>query len=182
MLQKWNQVMNLVGPDSLIEIVNTLVLDSFHLAGFLSQIQLPASPLCWDFGSGAGIPGIPLRILWQKGNYYMVEIREKRVLFMRTALAKINLPRTHVLQARIENFLEKSEPADLLVSRAFMPWEKLLGLMRGRLAPGGMILIMAREPARKLPTALAERWNLVDEHSYRLPGKKTHYFRLLSSL
>lgn len=184
LLEKWNRVMNLVGPGSWVDITNGLILDSLYLARYLENAGLPAQPLCWDFGSGAGLPGIPLRILWQNGSYHLVEAREKRALFMRTVLSQLKLPDTHVTQARIENFMEKSDPADILISRAFMPWEKLLETMQGRLAKNGKVLIMALEHAPALPKHLAEHWQLKNEFKYSLPIpgiNNQRYFWLLSS-
>ena len=76
MLCQWNKAMNLVGPHSWQNMLTRLVADSFHLAPFLSGLPMPASPLTWDLGAGAGLPGIPLRMLWPDGSYYMVEVRE----------------------------------------------------------------------------------------------------------
>lgn len=84
----------------------------------------------WDLGAGAGLPGIPLRIFWQTGKYHMVEVREKRCFFLNTVLVSLGLPNTYVFRGKAEDFmsanLEKEIYADLIVSRAFMPWEKML--------------------------------------------------------
>ena len=45
-------------------------------------MPLPESPETWDLGAGAGIPGIPLRLVWDSGTFTLVEVREKRVLFL----------------------------------------------------------------------------------------------------
>ncbi len=188
LLQQWNKVMNLVGPERWQDITGSLALDSFYLRDFLSGMALPASPICWDFGSGAGLPGIPLRILWQDGCYDLVEAREKRALFMRTALARMGLPRTQVTQGRVENFMAKARPADLLISRAFMPWDKLLGLMQGKLAPEGQVLVMALEPPPLLPSYLAAHWRLQAEYAYSIPampeahGPQKRFFWLLCAI
>lgn len=67
MLCQWNKAMNLVGPHSWQDMLTRLVADSFHLASFLDSLSVPAAPLTWDLGAGAGLPGIPLRMLWTKG-------------------------------------------------------------------------------------------------------------------
>jgi len=159
LLQKWNQSMNLVGKKLWQDVLSELIIDSLHLAQFLEENPrttdniLPTfstnqhkkkytfegssntysldNPLqTWDFGAGAGLPGIPLRILWQIGTYHMVEVREKRCLFLSTALTSLGLPNTHVFHGKAEDFMtknmEKEIYADLIVSRAFMPWEKML--------------------------------------------------------
>lgn len=175
LLQKWNKVMNLVGPYEWPQMVDDLILDSFHLAAFIRALPLPDEPIVWDFGAGAGLPGIPLRILWQKGCYNMVDSRDKRVMFLQNVLARLTLVQTKAEAARVEKFMEAAAPANLLVSRAFMPWQKLLELVRGRLAPSGLILFMALEPA---PRNLPAGYKLEAEATYQLPAGTRHFWAI----
>ncbi len=101
LLVKWNSRMNLVGPSAWPEILETLVQDSWHLADLLESLDpQPAETL--DLGAGAGLPGIPLRVFWTSGDYWLVEPRQKRALFMEQAAAHMRLPRTRVVCARME--------------------------------------------------------------------------------
>ena len=157
LLMQWNRAMNLVGTHSWIETLERLVFDSFELARFLNHKVLlertesalgqgseAAFPICWDLGAGAGLPGVPLRILWERGEYWLVEAREKRALFPSTALARIPLPGNRVFRGRTETFMPGRQ-ADLVLSRAFMPWREVLGLVRDHLAPGGRVILLTRE-------------------------------------
>ena len=88
LLIQWNRVMNLVGTRTAEDTFFTLVVDSLHLGRFLREdVEYSTAPCCWDLGSGAGLPGLPLRMIWQEGDYWMVEAREKRALFLSTVLA-----------------------------------------------------------------------------------------------
>ena len=98
LLCRWNKAMNLVGAHHWRDAMQRLVADSFHLATFLDGLPLPEDPLCWDLGSGAGLPAIPLRMAWQRGTCWLVEAREKRALFLSTVLARVPLPGTHVFR------------------------------------------------------------------------------------
>ena len=92
LLIQWNRVMNLVGTRTAEDTFFTLVVDSLHLGRFLREdVEYSAAPCCWDLGSGAGLPGLPLRMIWQEGDYWMVEAREKRALFLSTVLAQYPL-------------------------------------------------------------------------------------------
>ena len=142
LLIQWNRVMNLVGTRTTEDTFFTLVVDSLHLGRFLREdVEYSAAPCCWDLGSGAGLPGLPLRMIWQEGDYWMVEAREKRALFLSTVLAKYPLPGTHVFRGRAEAFMAgpPARTADLIVSRAFMPQPE--SQWRGRTA-------FARTPPR----------------------------------
>lgn len=152
LLIQWNRVMNLVGTRTAEDTFFTLVVDSLHLGRFLREdVEYSAAPCCWDLGSGAGLPGLPLRMIWQEGDYWLVEAREKRALFLSTVLAKYPLPGTHVFRGRAEAFMAgpPARTADLIVSRAFMPWPGVLELVKGNLNPNGVVdTAFARTPPR----------------------------------
>lgn len=178
LLMKWNRVMNLVGPHTWQAVFRTLIVDSLHLARFVEGLPLPEAPECWDLGAGAGLPGIPLRALWQRGEYHMVEAREKRALFLGTALARVELPRTRVFRGRAEDFMPTRPVADLVVSRAFMPWRDVLALVGRYVAPGGQVVFLTREP---LAEALPAGWNATGTAAYDVEGT-TRYFWSLSPI
>ena len=174
LLMQWNKVMNLVGARHWRDALDDLVMDSFHLNDFLrAQVlpALPASPVCWDLGSGAGLPGIPLRILWNEGDYWMVESRDKRTIFLSTVLARSPIAGTHVFHGRAEQFME-GKKADLIVSRAFMPWKELLAFIKGHLNPGGQIVFLTLE---ELKADEGMDWTATGHASYKI-GKDTRHF------
>ncbi len=192
-LLHWNKVMNLVGAVQKQELFETLIVDSLHLAHFLDRLPLVSSPICWDLGAGAGLPGIPLRTIWQRGQYWLVESREKRALFLQTVLARLFLKNTHVFHGRAEHFMSKHGNADLIVSRAFMPWRELLCFVRahlntqnsvqdthditqGRLATQGQLVLLLRENVtQNMLTEHAPEWRIVHSAAYHV-GDITRYF------
>ncbi|MCT4626879.1 16S rRNA (guanine(527)-N(7))-methyltransferase RsmG [Halodesulfovibrio sp.] len=169
---KWNKVMNLVGPYSWKDILTILIIDSLHLNQFLRSLPLPDAPITWDFGAGAGLPGIPLRALWQEGEYHLVDVREKRAMFMEQTVKRLRIPNTTVYKGRVEEFMARHDPADLMLSRAFMPWKKLLDLVGPNIKSQGRIVVLALEP---VPQDLTEGWSVEKEISYSV-GKDTRYF------
>ena len=180
MLCQWNKAMNLVGPHSWQNMLTRLVADSFYLAPFLSGLPMPASPLTWDLGAGAGLPGIPLRMLWAEGSYYMVEVREKRALFLSSVLSRTQLPSTHVFRGPVEHFFQgQYRQADCIVSRAFMPWRQLLDLTLPRLRREGHLVILALEPA---PEKLPAPWRVAAQHSYVAAGSGRWFWALSPDL
>ena len=178
LLTRWNRVMNLAGAKTWREAL-VLAADSFFLARFLEGLPLPAQPLTWDLGAGAGLPGIPLRMAWQAGEYHMVEAREKRAIFLHTAISQLALPRTLAARARAEDFFARmraeKRPADCILSRAFMPWERLLPFVAGSLAPAGCVCIAATRPP---PKGLPAGWTLAAEYAYELDGARRFFWAL----
>lgn len=180
LLMQWNKVMNLVGARHWRDALEDLVLDSFHLNAFLrSQVlpSLPASPQAWDLGSGAGLPGLPLRMLWNEGDYWLVESRDKRTIFLSTVLARKPLAGTHVFRGRAEQFME-GKKADLIVSRAFMPWKELLAFVKGHLNPGGQIVFLTLE---ELKPEDGMDWRATGHASYSV-GRDTRHFCAFSEI
>lgn len=162
-LIRWNSVMNLVGARDWREALTNLAGDSFHLAAFLAALPLPDAPLHWDLGSGAGLPGIPLRMVWEKGDYWLVEAREKRALFLSRMLCSLHLPRTHVHRGRVEQFFgTQARGADCVISRAFMPPDTLLPLLAPHLAPDGLVILLCN----RLPASLPPGWERVAHRAY----------------
>lgn len=186
MLCAWNKAINLTGPRERTEILERLIPDSFRLGALLRGAPLAeatgrtgrAGPEIWDLGAGAGLPGIPLRMLWQEGDYTLVEAREKRALFLANALAALDLARTKVFRGPAERlFAARPEGADLILSRAFLPWPRLLGFCEPMLRPGGALVIFAACACGKLPTP----WRLLAETSYVVAGNRRWLWALQSS-
>lgn len=185
-LVKWNRKMNLVGKADWQSVLKTLVVDSLFLADFLAELALPKKPLTLDLGAGAGLPGIPLRMFWQPGEYRLVELREKRVLFMRSVLGKLQLPGTEVFHGRAEDILDaksdiggtEGQQADVILSRAFMPWKKMLTLVRPMLAADGVLIILSNDPPPG-PDDLPTGWQSGKSTDYPVAGT-TRYFWSLS--
>lgn len=173
LLLKWNAKINLVGVNSWPEILSRLIADSWHLGRFLFEHIQVDDPLCLDFGAGAGLPGIPLRMFWGKGRYWLVEVRVKRAMFLRQVLTEIALPNTFVFGGRAETLGMDCRSVDLGISRAFMPWKEFLGFACDYVRPDGMCVVMASQSWSKetLPG-----WKLVAEYGYPVEGNLRYFW------
>lgn len=178
LLLQWNKKMNLVGASTWQTLFTDLIMDSFYLAQFLDTLSIADNAEICDLGSGAGLPGIPLRMIWHRGNYSLVEVREKRALFLSFVLSRLELPRTSVFRGRAEDFLMQKQSVDLVISRAFLPWKKVLQYVEGHLPTGAVTIFLTHTPA-PTPTEIPSGWKNLSEYAYP-SGKQIRYFWALS--
>jgi 16S rRNA (guanine527-N7)-methyltransferase len=179
LLCRWNARMNLVGPREWRDMLSRLVVDSWHLADYLETLPLPSEPLTLDLGAGAGIPGIPLRMFWKRGQYHMVESRQKRAVFIRQALVETGIDDTFVIGDRVERLPAQLRSADLVLSRAFMPWRDVLELAGTLLAPGGTVLVMALQ---ERPERIPEGWQPGPAYAYDAAGESRYFWSFIPAM
>ncbi len=140
-LLQWNAKTNLISENSSREIVTRHFLDSLTAAQF---IQKPDSRLL-DVGSGAGFPGIPIKIALPGLEIYLLEANRKKVSFLKHIIRLLKLSRTFVLHDRIEYIIktdEWKEKFDVVISRATLKLSELLPLGNFFLAPKGQLIAL----------------------------------------
>ena len=142
LLSEFNQKMNLIGPMSPDEIVSSLILDSVAAAA-----AVPMTGTMVDVGTGAGLPGVPLKILLPDLDVTLVEPRKKRAMFLRIAAQRLGLgDGLTVCQERIEAHDPRAR-YDVVISKAFEPPPKWLRTAHGLANPHAAIVCMTRRRA-----------------------------------
>lgn len=174
LLLKWNCQLNLSGCDNALSLMRDLIQDSFFLLKFMQTLPLAPNLQIWDLGAGAGLPGIPLRILSSFGNYTWIEASQKRAIFLQTVQANLHLKNVSGHAGRVEDFFRQAGKADLIISRAFRPWREILDLCRPKLASGAQIVIMANSSPPDMPPG----WRLTSSFPYQLPHKKRWFWAI----
>ncbi|MEO5658157.1 MAG: 16S rRNA (guanine(527)-N(7))-methyltransferase RsmG, partial [Nitrospiria bacterium] len=94
-MEKWNRRMNLTGAHSRHEIVARHLLDS--LAGALVLREIGTATVA-DLGSGAGFPGLPLKIAFPSWDMTLIEPRQKRAAFLLHMCGTLGLSNLQVLE------------------------------------------------------------------------------------
>ena len=138
LLLKWNKSINLTSITDPDEVAEKHVLDS------LAVVPVLPSGSLLDAGSGAGFPGIPAAIARPDLEVTLVDSVQKKVAFLKSALAELRLPRVRAYAVRLEGNPSREElpRVDAAVSRACAPPREWLKLAEQYVLPGGVAICM----------------------------------------
>jgi 16S rRNA (guanine527-N7)-methyltransferase len=130
----------LIGWTEPLWIVENLFLDSLL---FLKVLPGTVRSLM-DLGSGAGIPGIPIKIVQPSIRLTLLEARQRRASFLSTAIRELALPETRVVNERAEQASgDLAGSFDAVVVRCVGTPDRLVPLALGFLRPGGLLVSSA---------------------------------------
>ena len=125
-LNLFNSAYDLVGADSVEDILTKHILDSLAAVPLLKQLiaktENPAEPRIADVGSGGGLPGIPLAITFPNAHFTLIERMSKRCTFLENCVLTLGLKNVEVLNTEAERAPQKA--FDIVVFRAFRPLDE----------------------------------------------------------
>lgn len=140
LLLDWNQKINLTAITEPNDIIVKHFVDCATIA---EEIDNEAKVI--DVGTGAGFPGIPLKILKPDLSLCLVDSLNKRITFLLEVMKKLELKKVEIIHSRAEELgREKAyrEQFDISVSRAVAPLNVLLEYVSPFVKVGGEIICM----------------------------------------
>ena len=124
LLIEYNKVMNLTGITEKKEVYLKHFYDSLTL---YKIIDLNGNIKLCDIGTGAGFPGIVLKILFPNLSITLVDCLNKRIKFLNTVIEKLGLKNIETVHSRIEDYGRNNrEVFDIVTARAVAPLNILL--------------------------------------------------------
>lgn len=146
LMQKWNKAYNLTAIRDPHDMVVKHLLDSLTIVPWVK------GPNLLDIGTGGGLPGIPLAIMFPHLNITLLDSNGKKTRFLQQVKTELELNNVTVVHARAEQFHPEC-PFAQIVSRAFSALELFVDLALPRLAEHGQMLAMKGQmPAEEIAT------------------------------
>ncbi|WP_366923444.1 16S rRNA (guanine(527)-N(7))-methyltransferase RsmG [Metallumcola ferriviriculae] len=144
LLKQWNKKMNLTAIEDPQDSAIKHLYDSLTVA-LDSGIRIDRTIKLIDIGSGAGFPGIPLKIFCEQWNVTLVDSLKKRVGFLKTVIDQLDLSGTSVIWGRAEELGQDDnlrEQFDVVTARAVAPINVLAEYCLPLAAVGGNCIFM----------------------------------------
>jgi 16S rRNA (guanine527-N7)-methyltransferase len=170
-LLKWNEKMNLTAIRSEKGIVLKHFLDSLSVVPHLPKISS-----LLDIGSGAGFPGIPLKMIQPSLEVTLIDSVRKKIDFQSHIIRTLGLKGIGAIHGRIQDreILEAlGGRFDAIIARAFSDLNALLLLSFPFLKKGGILLAMkgegAGEELKRLPLSTRNRYRWIKTATFSLP-------------
>ena len=171
LLDERNKVMNLTAINGEEEVARLHFLDCGALLRF---IDLQGKELL-DVGSGAGFPGLVLKILCPSLELTMLDSQQKRVTFQQEVAAELGLQGVRSFHGRAEEMTELRGRFDIVISRAVAKLDILNELCMPQLKVGGRFIAMkGPDPSHEMQEAKRSCYILGGRHvrmeKYTIPG------------
>jgi len=138
---------NLTGFKNLEDIITNLVIGSINP---VCRLNVPRGTLFADIGTGAGVPGVPISILFPESRFVLVDSNRKKISFIEKIAAELNLDNVEPICSRLEEFSRDSsrrESFDWVISRGLAAPYVCFELGAPLMKVGGHLLIYSREKA-----------------------------------
>ena len=163
LLNKWNKAYNLTSVRDPSEMLVKHIMDSLMVGDVLIGDNFI------DVGTGPGLPGIPLSILYPERNFVLLDSLGKRITFLRQVVFQLKLENVTPVKARVEEY-HGDEPFDGVLSRAFSSLNDMVSWCQHLISSekGRFFALKGQYPQDEI-TQLPENITLVDSHEITVP-------------
>lgn len=118
LLVEWNSFMNLTAITEFNEVIDKHFIDSLAICEY---VDFKNGDSLIDIGTGAGFPGIPLKIVFPELRITLLDSLNKRIKFLDTVIESLGLENVETIHGRAEDFAKQQsyrEKYDFVISRA----------------------------------------------------------------
>ena len=167
LLIEWNKKINLTRIEDEKEVYLKHFYDSLTIVKVVDLNKI--NTLC-DVGTGAGFPGIVLKIVFPNLKITLIDSLQKRVNYLNTIIKELNLNNIEAVHARGEEYKGKF---DLVTSRAVANIEKLVKYTMHLVSPSGIFVAMKgdidNELTEDIKRKLSKKYKITKIEKFFLP-------------
>lgn len=171
LLIEWNKKINLTRITEKEDVYLKHFYDSLTIT---KEVDLTKAETLCDVGTGAGFPGIVLKIVYPNLKITLVDSLLKRVNYLNTIIKELELTDIIAIHSRGEDFKEKF---DVVTARAVANIEKLLTYTMHLVKKDGMLIAMKANIDKELPEELLvkinKKYNIVKINKFTLPKERS---------
>lgn len=165
LLQKWNKAYNLTAVREPGKIVTHHFLDSLTLMPYFQGE--PKSVI--DVGTGAGLPGIPLAIMFPDSHFTLLDSNGKKTRFMQQAKIELGLKNIEVVNSRVELF-RPDNGFDIIVSRAFTSLQSFSEITQHLCTSEGFFYAMKGKFPQQEIDDMVDDFKVLETYKLQVPG------------
>jgi 16S rRNA (guanine527-N7)-methyltransferase len=159
--KEWNDKINLISRKDMDNFLDRHVLHSLSIGLF---IQFKKDAYVMDLGTGGGLPGIPLAILFPETQFLLVDSINKKLIAINDICERLGIKNVKTMHVRAESIKEKF---DYVVTRAVAPMPDLIRWTRGKFKdkgvhamPNGIIALKGGDLKKELSGLKVEKFPL----------------------
>lgn len=171
LLLEWNQKINLT---RIIEKEDVYLKHFYDSLTIVKVIDLNKVETLCDVGSGAGFPGVVLKIVYPNLKVTLVDSLQKRVNYLNTIIKELNLTEIKAIHTRSEDLKEKY---DVVTARAVANISKLTSYTMHLLKKDGQLIAMKgdieKELTKEVYKELNSRYKIVKIEEFTLPKENS---------
>ena len=163
LLVRWNQAYNLTAIRDPKQMLVRHLLDSLAIAPYLHGQRF------MDVGTGAGLPGVPLAVLYPLREFHLLDSNGKKTRFLFQVKTALGLDNMTVHQARVESFQDE-QGFDAVLTRAFASLPDMVGGCQHLLPESGVFLAMKGAFPREELDTIRSVCEVSAVHALEVPG------------
>jgi 16S rRNA (guanine527-N7)-methyltransferase len=160
LIARWNRVYNLTAIREPERMLVQHLFDSLAVVPELRKRMAVTAPRIIDVGSGAGLPGLPLALIWPQARVHLFEPVGKKAAFLRQAAAELAAGRVEVHATRVQTLAGQLEPPDLIICRAFASLAEFVLAIEPLLAPYTLVAAMKGQRPDAEIAELPTHWSV----------------------
>lgn len=163
-LAKWNKAYNLTSVRDPEQMLAKHIVDSLVIGPYLQGDHFI------DVGTGPGLPGLPLAILYPQRSFVLLDSLGKRIRFIRQVCHQLGIENVTAVQSRVEEYDDVGKGFDGVISRAFASLNDMLNWCKHLPASMGKFYALKGQYPQQEVDEISQQYSIDEVHRLQVPG------------